>query len=147
MASQGLTGPPEIWDELVVNGGLTIPDNKPPMERLLGYKIEYEITKAEVIATKLMSDDQPPMPIRKVIVDGTARIKVKYVADVPDQQVHGAHFDVPFNKLLEWPGGPAPGTPICVEVVEEHVQIHMLDPRHLSKTIVIQLIVTVNKPC
>lgn len=141
------TGSMQVYAELVINHELTIPHIKPPMEKLLAYKIDYEITKAVVIATKLTTNDQPPQPIRKVIVDGTAKIKVKYVADVPDQQVHGAHFNEPFNKLIEWPGGPAEGTPLCVEVVEEHVQIHMLDDRHLSKVIVIQLNVTVDTPC
>ncbi|KUK52731.1 MAG: hypothetical protein XD78_1771 [Desulfotomaculum sp. 46_296] len=142
---RGIAGTPEIFDELAINHNLTIPDNKPPMERLLGYKVEYEIIKAEVIATPLVTDDNPPLPVRKVIIDGLAKISVKYVADVPDQQVHGAHFDEPFSTLLEWPGGPAPGSPICVDVLEEHVQIHMLDDRHLSKIIVIQLNISIKE--
>lgn len=142
-----ILGSTEVCDEIVINHDLTIPDIKPDMERLIGYKITYVITKAEVVGTRLTTSDQPPLPIRKVIVDGTAKIMIKYVADVPDQQVHGAHFDEPFNDLIEWPGGPAPGTPVCVDVVEEHVQIHMLDARHLSKTIVLQLCVTINQPC
>lgn len=144
---RGIAGEPEVWDEIVINHNLTIPDHKPPMEELLGYKIEYEIIKAEVIATKLVSKDNPPLPIRKVIIDGVAKIVIKYVADVPDQQVHGAHFEEPFHDLIEWPGGPAPGTPICVEVMEEHVQIHKLCERNLCKTIVIQLNVTIDHPC
>jgi hypothetical protein len=132
------------WDEVVINHDLTLPVEKPSIERVLASKVEYEITKAEVVATPLQSGGQPPLPIRKVIVSGTARIYVKYVADVPDQQVHAAHFEEPFSKLIEWPGGPAPGTPLCVEVVEEHVQIHKVDPRHFSKTIVLQLNLSVN---
>lgn len=133
-----------MWDELIINHNLTIPDIKPPMEKLLGYLIRYDITKAAVIDTRLMTDDQSPVPIRKVIVEGLARITVKYVADVEDQQVHGAHFEETFSRLIEWPGGPSPGTPICVEITEEHVQIHMIDDRHLSKVIVIQLDITIN---
>lgn len=142
MICRGVSGAPEIWDELVINHNLVIPEHKPPMELLLGYRINYEITKALVIDTPLVTSDQPPLPLRKVIVEGMAKIAIKYVANVPDQQVHGAHFEEPFSRLLEWPGGPAPGAPICVEVVEEHVQIHMLDDRHLSKVIVIQLNIT-----
>ncbi|WP_366924166.1 DUF3794 domain-containing protein [Metallumcola ferriviriculae] len=137
-----MAGAEEIFSEIVINHNLTIPDHKPPMERLLGYKIEYEIIKAEVIDTKLTTDDDPPLPIRKVLIDGVAKIAIKYVALVPDQQVHGAHFEEPFHDLIEWPGGPAPGSPICVEILEEHVQIHMVDERHLSKVIVIQFNIT-----
>lgn len=139
-----MAGEQEIWDEIIINHDLTIPEQKPPMEMLLGYKVEYEIVKAEVIETPLVTDDNPPMHIRKVILDGLAKITLKYVADVPDQQVHGAHFNVPFSKLLMWPGGPAPGSPLCVEILEEHVQFHMLDERHVSKVIVIQVNITVN---
>ncbi len=134
-----------VSTEIVINHHLVIPDNKPSMERLLEYRIEYEISKAEVISTKLVTDDDPPLPIRKVIVDGIAHIVIKYVALVNDQQVHGAHFDEPFSTLIEWPDGPPPGTPICVEITEEHVQIHMLDERRLSKVIVIQLDITINE--
>lgn len=141
------TGSSEIFDEIVINHNLTIPDHKPEMELLLGYKIEYDITKAVVIGTQLTTDDNPPLPIRKVIIDGIARIYTKYVALVPDQQVQAAHFEEPFSALIEWPGGPAPGSPVCVEVLEEHVQIHMLDERHMSKVIVIQLNVTQNESC
>lgn len=135
-----------MWDELVINHNLTIPDKKPPMEKLLGYMIRYEITKAEVIDTRIMTNTQPSLPVRKVIIEGLARIVIKYVADVPDQQVHGAHFEEPFAKLIEWPGGPPPGSPICVEITEEHAQIHMIDNRHLSKVIVIHIDITQNNP-
>lgn len=137
-----MAGDPEVFDELVINHNLTIPEEKPVMEKLLGYKIKYKIKKAAVIATPLVENG---LPVRKVIIKGDAKITIKYVADVPDQQVHGAHFKAPFSKLIMWPGGPAPETPLCVEVLEEHVQIHMLDSKHLSKVIVIQLNVSVNK--
>jgi len=134
-----------VVTEIIINHNLEIPSIKPSMERLLEYRIDYEITKAEVIGTKLVTDDNPPLPLRKVIVDGIAHIIIKYVALVPDQQVHGAHFDEPFSTLIEWPGGPPPGTPICVDIIEEHVQIHMLDERRLSKVIVLQLTVTIKE--
>ncbi|WBW96629.1 SPOCS domain-containing protein [Oceanirhabdus sp. W0125-5] len=135
-------GNSEVFKEFVINHNLIIPDVKPPMEAFLQYKIQYEITKAEVIDTRLLTDDDPPLPIRKVIVAGVAKILVKYVAEVPDQQVHGAHFEEPFSQLIEWPDGPTAGTSICVEIVEEYVNIYMLDERTLSKTIVLQLNIT-----
>jgi len=140
-----LSGDPVIYEETVINGNLTIPEEKPLMERLLGYKIEYEINKAKVIDTPMVTDDVPPKRIRKVIIEGEAKITIKYVALVEEQQVHGAHFYIPFSSLIMWPGGPAPGTPLCVGVLEEHVQIHRLDNEHLSKVIVIQLDVSINQ--
>ncbi|MFA4885543.1 MAG: DUF3794 domain-containing protein [Desulfotomaculaceae bacterium] len=131
---------PEVFGEVAINHELVIPSQKPPMEVLLSYTVDFEITKAEVIDTKLTAGkDSQTVPLRKVIVDGTAKITVKYAADVPDQQVHGAHFDVPFNALVEWPDGPPEGEAICVEVVPEHVQIDQIDSRRLRKVIVIQV--------
>lgn len=129
--------------EIVINHQLAIPIHKPAMERLLEFRIDYKISKAEVIATK-MTTNNPVLPLRKVVVVGEAFITIKYVALTQDQQVHGAHFTEPFSALIEWPGGPPPGTRIRVEVIPEHEQIHKLDERHLSKVIVLQLAVTVN---
>ena len=131
---------PEVYGELTINHELVLPDQKPPMEVLLSYKVDFEITKLEVIETKLtVEKEQQVVPLRKVIVDGTAKIVVKYAADVPDQQVHGAHFDVPFSTLIEWPDGPPGGSAVCAEIVPEHVQIDQIDDRRLRKVIVIQV--------
>lgn len=132
---------PDISEEVTINHELVIPPEKPPMEALLKYWVTFTITKARVIETRITvtGENQQQVPLRKVIVDGVATITVKYVADVPDQQVHGAHFDVPFQSLIEWPGGPPEGTAVCVEVIREHVQIDRIDERRLRKVIVIQL--------
>ena len=134
-----------VATEIVINHNLEIPCIKPSMEHLLEYMIDYEITKAEVIGTKLVTGDNPPLPIRKVIVDGIAHITVKYVALVCDQQVNGAHFDEPFSTLIVWPGGPPPSTHVCVEFIEEYVQLHQMCERKISKTIVLQLTVSIDK--
>ena len=54
-------------------------------------------------------------------------------------------YAVPILTVVSLKAEPAPGTPICVEVLEEHVQIHQIDERHLSKVIVVQLNVTINE--
>jgi len=140
-----LSGEPEIYEEVVINGNLKIPEEKPLMEKLLGYNLDFNITKAKVIGTPLVTDDEPPLPIRKVIINGEAKISIKYSALVEEQTVHGAHFNVPFEQIIHWPGGPIPDIPLCVEVFEEYVQIVGLDEQYLSKVLVIQLGVSKNK--
>lgn len=138
--NQRKCNPPELFGELTINHELVVPDHKPPMEALLKYWVDFTLSKARVIDTRLtVTQDQQQVPLRKVIINGNARITIKYAADVPDQQVHGAEFDVPFEGLIEWPGGPPEGTAICVDIVPEHVQIDRIDERRLRKVLVIQL--------
>lgn len=129
----------EVYKEFIINHNLQIPTVKPPMERFLSQKIEYNITKLTLIDTQLVTDDNPPLPIRKVVVGGTVIITVKYVAAVPEQNVHGAHFEEKFALLVEWPGGPNPGTPLCAEVITEYMNFRMSGERTISKTIVAQI--------
>ena len=134
----------EIYKEFIINNNLKIPDVKPSMEKFLNQKIEFNITKLNLIDTKLVTDDNPPLPIRKVIVGGTVTITVKYVANVPDQSVHGAHFQEKFSTLVEWPGGPNIGTELCAEVITEYMNFYMVDERTISKTIVVQINISTN---
>ena len=133
-------GVPAVTKEITIDHLLMIPEQKPPQESILDQFVEFEITKAEVIETNITVGD-PPQQLQKVIVMGQAEIVIKYVGDTEegDQPVHAAHFNVPFDALVEWPGGPPQGTPICVCVVPEHFQIDPLDDRHLFKVLVVKL--------
>lgn len=128
-----------FFTEIVIDHNLVIPDIKPPAECLLDTVIDFDITKAVVFDTPLISPEITGVPLRKALVVGVAHIIVKYVADVPDQQVHAAHFDVPFNALIEMPDGPTQGTNICVEPVIEKSVFCLEDGRRISKIIVVRL--------
>ncbi|WP_418792495.1 SPOCS domain-containing protein [Phosphitispora sp. TUW77] len=128
-----------IYQEIAIDHQLVIPEIKPPAECILDVIINFDITKAVVIDTPLLYPEDPNLELQKVLVVGTAKIIVKYAADVPDQQVHAAHFDVPFHALIEWPDGPPQGTPICVEPVIEKSRFCLIDGRHIFKIIVVRL--------
>lgn len=131
-----------ISTEIALDHPLVIPPYKPAAECILDIVVNFDITKAVVITTPLLYPEIiaiPPLHLHKVLVLGSAMVIVKYVADVPSQQVHGAHFDIPFNALIEWPGGPAQGTPICVEPVIEKIKFCLLDDRRIFKTILVRL--------
>ncbi|MFA4885545.1 MAG: SPOCS domain-containing protein [Desulfotomaculaceae bacterium] len=130
-----------IFTQVAIDHLLTIPEQKPPAECLLDAVVDFDITKAVVIDTPLLYPEDPPpqRELQKVLVVGTARIIIKYSADVPDQQVHAAHFEIPFNALIEWPGGPPQGTPICIEPVIEKTKFCLLDDRRIFKVIVVRL--------
>lgn len=127
-----------IFGELAIDHPLVIPPYKPPAEALLDVIVDFDITKAVVIDTPLLYPEDPTLNLQKVLIVGKATLIIKYVADLPDQQVHGAHFEVPFCTLIEWPGGPPQGTPICVEPVIEKKEVCLLDGRHIFKVILVR---------
>ncbi|MBM7556621.1 DUF3794 domain-containing protein [Halanaerobacter jeridensis] len=133
-------GPPDASKQITIDHPLVIPEEKPPQECILDYFVEFKFTKTKVISTNVTVGD-PPQQLQKVIVMGKAQIFVKYVGDTEegDQPVHAAHFNVPFDALIEWPGGPPAGTPVCVCATAEHFQIDPLDERHLFKVLVVKL--------
>lgn len=128
-----------FFTEIVIDHNLVIPDHKPPAECLLDNVIDFDITKAVVFETPLESPEITGVLLRKALIVGVAHIIVKYAADCPDQQVHGAHFDVPFNALIEMPDGPTQGTNLCVEPVVEKAVFCLEDDRKISKIIVVRL--------
>lgn len=132
-----------IYTEVALNSELIVPPQKPDIECIIGHDIQVEITKAEVIDTNLSYPESPdplnPQALKKVIITGIAKIIVKYSALEPTQRVHGAHFNVPFCELIEWPDGPAQGTPIEIVPVIEYEKLIRADKRRILKGILIRL--------
>lgn len=128
-----------LLSELNVDRVFTIPPQKPPAECLLDCIEDIEITKAVVIDTPLATPENPALELQKVLVTGIVTFTFKYSAAVPDQQVHAAHFQVPFNEIIEWPGGPPQGTPIQVVPVIERQCCQLLDDRRIYKAMLLRL--------
>lgn len=128
-----------IYKEIAVDHKLVIPPQKPPMECIIDTNVEVEIEKAVVIDTPLLYPENPELQLRKVVIAGRVIITVKYVAHVPSQKVHAAHFEIPFCTLIEWPGGPPQGTPIKVVPVIEKTVFEQEDERRIFKAILIRL--------
>lgn len=128
-----------IFNEVAIDSKLIIPPQKPPMECILDTMVDVEITKSEVIDTPLVYPEDTALQLRKVIITGTVKIKVKYTALVPDQQVHLAHFNVDFCTIIEWPGGPPQGTHIVVKPIIEKQVFYREDERKIFKAILIRL--------
>lgn len=128
-----------IFTELPIDSKLIIPPQKPPMECILDTIVDVEIDKAEVIDTPLLYPEDTTLQLRKVIITGTVKIKVKYTALVEDQQVHLAHFNVDFCTIIEWPGGPPQGTKIVVKPIIEKQVFYREDERKIFKAILLRL--------
>lgn len=128
-----------VFAEIPINSKLIIPPQKPPMECILDSVVEVQIDKGEVIDTPLLYPEDTALQLRKVIVTGNVKIKIKYSALVEDQQVHLAHFDVQFCELLEWPDGPPQGTPIEIVPIVEKKHFIQEDERRIFKALLLRL--------
>jgi len=98
----GITPPanfPEVNDEtlytqIAVDELLELPAAKPDIEQLVNVHINVEILRTKVI----------PTPVGyKAVVRGIVKQKIVYVADLPEQSLHAAHFERPFCAFIPIP--------------------------------------------
>ncbi|MFC7321519.1 DUF3794 domain-containing protein [Halobacillus campisalis] len=124
---------------------LMIPEVKPDVEQINTLLIEAEITGTRNIFT--------PVGV-KVVVEGILRQKVIYTALVEEQSVHSAHFEHPFCTFIDIPLDIPEGVTVPaylaslglsindilaseVNILIEDVEINLLDPRTVSKCVIL----------
>ncbi|MDK2802375.1 MAG: DUF3794 domain-containing protein [Oscillospiraceae bacterium] len=82
------------FKEETVSETLTIPSQKPDMERILDIMVWAEIENYKLIETEIgKSYEGQNLTGYKLIVEVSLKEKVTYVADRPEQSVHAAHFE------------------------------------------------------
>lgn len=75
-----------------------------------------------------------PQGRRKIVVSGIVTVDVEYVADLPGQPMHFVHFVLPFHTFFHCEH------PIMdVKCRVEYVHEELLDPRTISKVIVLDV--------
>ncbi len=109
--------------EVIVDGEVVIPPQKPEKERILEFRVSVEVTDWQVINTPLG---------HKVIVSGVVHIGIEYVANVPDQAVHFAHFDIPWHTFFLC-AAELTNVTACIE----YADFQQIDPRHIAKLVVL----------
>lgn len=130
------------FTEIVINHNLIIPCQKPDIEMITNVTKNFKIDDVEVLDVDL-GDVQG----KKLIIAGTLTLGIEYSAAVPSQEVHFAHFTIPFKAIITQ--RPCPGAfrglidpafilsnwniRICVE----HEQYHIINPREISKVLVV----------
>lgn len=81
--------------QIAVDELLVLPPPKPDIEQLVKVQVNVEITRTKII----------PTPVGyKAVVRGVVKQKIMYVADVPEQSLHAAHFERPFCTFISIPG-------------------------------------------
>ncbi|MFZ5646203.1 MAG: SPOCS domain-containing protein [Bacillota bacterium] len=77
--------------QVMISDEFDVPEQKPPVEKVLDADVKVEITNTKVLKNK-------------VIVDGTATVTVTYVGALPDQPVHSLHRTFKFSDFVDVPG-------------------------------------------
>lgn len=133
--------------EIVINDNLIIPEPKPDVEHITNVTKNFKIEDVEVLDVNLGAVPLGQVQGRKVIIAGTLFLGVEYSAAVPSQELHFAHFCVPFKVMIKQRpctttnrGLLPPNFNINdynIHICVEHEQYHVVNPRELSKVLVV----------
>lgn len=94
-----------IWRNLIVEGALAVPSEKPSIEEVIKISSSVEIIRTRVINTPIASTNVEGLSItgKKLIVEGLVCMTVSYVSLTPEQSVHSFHGQVPFSTFIVVP--------------------------------------------
>lgn len=86
---------PKYFKEEAICELLTIPHEKPDMERILDIVVWAEIENIRLVETEVgNSIEGQKLSGNKLVVEVSLKEKVTYVADEPTQTVHAAHYEM-----------------------------------------------------
>ena len=136
----------DYFKEEVVSETLTIPCQKPDMERILDVLVWPEIANYELIATETgKSFEGQNLTGYKLAIEVLLKQKVTYVADRPEQDVHAAHFEYLKSTFIVVPK-EIDGLDICdivnsgrisITPYVEAVHAKMVDCRTIQKCVLV----------
>ena len=131
-----------IFKQFNIEETVCLPNKKPDIEQILKVIASAEITSKRPIKTPVATSlEGQSLTGWKLIVEGRVNQKVQYVADLPDQPSHAAHFNVPFSTFIVLPEDFVIGTPVTVTPFIEDIYVEKLDNRCIFKNITILLTV------
>lgn len=134
----------EHFTQLIICSELVIPEQKPDIEYLSKEVLDVCLTKVEVIDVDLGDE----VKRRKLIFQGSLGVGIEYSANMPEQEVHFAHFSIPFQGFI----GERPCTTTNKGLITladfdlgdykihyciEHAQYHKIDSRKFKPVIVL----------
>jgi len=136
------------WTELSIPELLSIPCQKPDIESINKVFVAVKILSKRVIETPvaLKADgtlqenlEGTKLTGRKLIVEGLLRQKIVYIAAVPTQTVHSAHFDVPFSAFIILGSDAFVDEEFCLDVCVEDVFVMPFNRREIFKNVTLFL--------
>jgi hypothetical protein len=131
------------WTEISIPEVLTIPCQKPNVESVEKVFVKVNIISKRVIATPAATDPNSEgtnLTGFKLIVEGIIKQNIVYTADVPEQSVHSAHFDIPFSAFIVLPAADTTlEEKFCVDVCVEDVYVKVFNERDIFKNVTLFL--------
>lgn len=151
------------WMQMNISKTLVIPEKKPDIEEINSLNISVDILRKKVVKTPFsqLNINSSYIPNfegkistgRKLIIEGLLCIKVSYTAKDITQSIHSAHFYIPFSSYIIIPltvdflnndnniKAFVDSLNINYEIDSciEDVSINLLNPRTISKQIIILL--------
>ncbi|AOR23332.1 hypothetical protein [Clostridium taeniosporum] len=85
---------PKYFKEELISEILTIPVQKPDMERILKVLVNPKLVNTKIVETEVgMSNEGQNLTGYKLVVEFNIQEKIVYVANEKSQSVHAAHFE------------------------------------------------------
>lgn len=126
------------FKQFSVEETLCIPCQKPDIEQIVKVMADVSIKSTRIIKTpKAVSLEGQRLTGWKLLIEGELNQKIEYVADVTEQSVHAAHFNVPFSTFIVLPETFKIGTPISVLAYIEDIFVQQLNKRCMFKNVTI----------
>ncbi|MBM7625156.1 DUF3794 domain-containing protein [Sporohalobacter salinus] len=132
----------DFWTQISVPENLTIPEQKPDVEQLVKVSARVEIFSKRIVKTPVSCGPNLAgncLTGRKLIIEGHLKQKVFYVADLPEQPVHAAHFQVPFSAFIIIPSDIDSCTKFRIIPYIEDVFVKMINKRDFFKNVALFL--------
>ncbi|MCT4605598.1 MAG: DUF3794 domain-containing protein [Marinisporobacter sp.] len=137
--------PDDTWTQIFIPEVLCIPKQKPDVEQILTLNSCIDIISQRVVKTPEVESSGVLVPNyegtfstgRKLIIEGILRQKIIYTADVDEQSVHSAHFDVPFSAFIVLPQDAPLFTKYKIEPCIEDIFICRVSKRQIFKNVTI----------
>ena len=127
------------WTQLFIPEVLCVPNQKPDIEEIMSVTARVEIISQRVVKTPGTTGNYNQeftfLTGKKLIIEGVLRQKVIYTADLPEQSVHCAHFDVPFSAFIIIPNTIPITAKFLIETCIEDVYISSCSKRQIFKNV------------
>lgn len=106
------------WTELVVNGGIEVPAEKPSIDEIDSMSVKLQIIRQKVVKTPALLDEETEnlVPVknlqnrvttgRKLIIEGMICVNVSYIGKTEDQNMHTFQDAIPFSTYIVLPQYP-----------------------------------------
>jgi hypothetical protein len=141
-----LTDTDKTWTQIFIPEILCVPCQKPDIEELMSVTARVEIISQRVVKTPMDSlvdsitnQEDTNLTGKKLIIEGILRQKVIYTADLPEQSVHSAHFDVPFSAFIIIPQNIPVAVKFVIEPCIEDIYIASCNKRQIFKNVTLFL--------